>query len=57
MEVPVDWAKPDGPTMKIAVARQKATDPKKRIGVLLSNPGGPGPQAWTRPTGRHPVEG
>ncbi|MFI2260726.1 alpha/beta hydrolase [Streptomyces tubercidicus] len=42
LEVPVDWAKPDGPTMKIAVARQKATDPKKRIGVLLSNPGGPG---------------
>ncbi|MFF8790310.1 alpha/beta hydrolase [Streptomyces sp. NPDC015125] len=40
--VPVDWAKPDGPTMKIAVARQKATDPKKRLGVLLSNPGGPG---------------
>lgn len=42
VEVPVDWAKPDGPTMKIAVARQKATDPEKRLGVLLSNPGGPG---------------
>ncbi|WP_405839019.1 alpha/beta hydrolase [Streptomyces platensis] len=42
LEVPVDWAEPDGPTMKIAVARQKATDPKKRIGVLFSNPGGPG---------------
>ncbi|REK88551.1 alpha/beta hydrolase [Streptomyces inhibens] len=28
--------------MKIAVARQKATAPKKRLGVLFSNPGGPG---------------
>ncbi len=42
VEVPVDWAKPDGPTMKIAVARQQATDPEKRIGALFSNPGGPG---------------
>lgn len=42
VRVPVDWAQPDGPTMKIAVARQKATDPGKRIGALLSNPGGPG---------------
>ncbi|MEV5486116.1 MULTISPECIES: alpha/beta hydrolase [Streptomyces] len=28
--------------MQLAVARQKATDPKKRIGALFSNPGGPG---------------
>lgn len=42
VRVPVDWADPDGPTMKIAVARQKATNPSRRIGVLLSNPGGPG---------------
>ncbi|MEV5486246.1 MULTISPECIES: alpha/beta hydrolase [Streptomyces] len=42
MRVPVNWANPDGPTMKIAVARQKATNPSNRIGVLLSNPGGPG---------------
>ncbi|PJJ02561.1 pimeloyl-ACP methyl ester carboxylesterase [Streptomyces sp. 2333.5] len=42
VKVPVDWAKPDGRKMEIAVARQKATDPEKRVGVLFSNPGGPG---------------
>ncbi|GLF99122.1 alpha/beta hydrolase [Streptomyces yaizuensis] len=42
VEVPVDWSKPDGPRTGIFVARQRATDPSKRIGVLLSNPGGPG---------------
>ncbi|AZK98499.1 MULTISPECIES: alpha/beta fold hydrolase [Streptomyces] len=42
VQVPVDWSKPNGPRTGIAVARQKATDPAKRIGVLMVNPGGPG---------------
>ncbi|MFJ6016709.1 alpha/beta hydrolase [Streptomyces sp. NPDC092952] len=42
VEVPVDWAEPDGPRTGIFVARYRATDPARRIGVLMSNPGGPG---------------
>jgi pimeloyl-ACP methyl ester carboxylesterase len=38
--VPVDWSKPGGPTLQLAVARKPATG--KRIGSLLVNPGGPG---------------
>ena len=40
--VPVDWAKPNGEKMGVAIARRKATDPAKRIGSLLIDPGGPG---------------
>jgi pimeloyl-ACP methyl ester carboxylesterase len=38
--VPVDYAKPDGPTAQIALSRIKASG--KRVGSLLMNPGGPG---------------
>ncbi|MEK6441677.1 alpha/beta hydrolase [Pseudonocardia sp. T1-2H] len=41
LEVPLDYAKPDGDTAKLAVIRQKATTGPK-IGSLLFNPGGPG---------------
>ncbi|MDT7710638.1 MAG: hypothetical protein QOG20_6245 [Pseudonocardiales bacterium] len=40
LEVPLDYAEPDGPTAKIGVLRQKASGQK--IGSLLVNPGGPG---------------
>jgi pimeloyl-ACP methyl ester carboxylesterase len=40
--VPIDWSKPDGETIQIALARRKATDPSARIGSLLIDPGGPG---------------
>ncbi len=40
--VPVDWAKPGGEKMNVTIARRKATDPAKRIGSLLIDPGGPG---------------
>ncbi|WP_067829337.1 alpha/beta fold hydrolase [Nocardia inohanensis] len=40
--VPLDYSKPDGRTLSIAVSRITATDPARRRGVLLSNPGGPG---------------
>ncbi|AQZ70776.1 hypothetical protein BKM31_29865 [[Actinomadura] parvosata subsp. kistnae] len=42
LTVPIDWSKPDGPKIGLALARRKATDPSARIGSLLTNPGGPG---------------
>ncbi|MFE6776622.1 alpha/beta fold hydrolase [Streptomyces sp. NPDC057702] len=42
VKVPLDWSKPKGPTIGLFVARYQATDPARRIGVLTSNPGGPG---------------
>lgn len=42
VEVPVDYADPDGSTTTIALIRHLATDPARRIGVLMTNPGGPG---------------
>ncbi|MGW5680526.1 alpha/beta fold hydrolase [Nonomuraea sp. NPDC003754] len=42
LAVPIDWSDPGGPTIDLAIARRKATDPAARIGSLLVNPGGPG---------------
>jgi pimeloyl-ACP methyl ester carboxylesterase len=42
LEVPVDYANPQGPTAQLAVSRLRASDPAQRIGSLLVNPGGPG---------------
>ncbi len=42
LQVPMDYAAPDGPTITLGVARLHATDPAKRIGSLVFNPGGPG---------------
>ncbi|MGW0522571.1 alpha/beta fold hydrolase [Crossiella sp. NPDC003009] len=49
--VPVDYAEPDGRTIGIAVSRIKATDPGRRRGVVVFNPGGPG-QAGIEMPGR-----
>ncbi|MFJ4656200.1 alpha/beta hydrolase [Nocardia sp. NPDC088792] len=40
--VPLDYRKPRGQTITVAISRIPATDPKLRHGVILSNPGGPG---------------
>ncbi|MGN2640462.1 alpha/beta hydrolase [Nocardia takedensis] len=40
IEVPVDYARPDGPTARLAVSRIPALG--DRVGALLMNPGGPG---------------
>ncbi|MEV0374050.1 alpha/beta hydrolase [Streptomyces sp. NPDC050636] len=49
--VPVDYAKPDGRTIKIAVDRALSTgDKKERQGSLLYNPGGPGGSGMKFPT-------
>ncbi|GAA2165056.1 alpha/beta hydrolase family protein [Humibacillus xanthopallidus] len=42
VEVPVDYAKPSGDRFTLAVRKAPATDPAKRLGSLLVNPGGPG---------------
>lgn len=41
-EVPLDYSKPYGETIKLAVIRHPATDPAHRIGAIFWNPGGPG---------------
>ncbi|HTZ26953.1 MAG TPA: alpha/beta hydrolase [Streptosporangiaceae bacterium] len=42
LTVPLDYAHPDGATIKLAMNRLPATDKSDRIGSLLTNPGGPG---------------
>ncbi|MFD7656567.1 alpha/beta hydrolase [Actinosynnema sp. NPDC059797] len=42
LSLPIDWERPRGERFDLAVARRKATDPTKRVGVLVINPGGPG---------------
>ncbi|CAL9486946.1 Carboxylesterase A [Streptomyces sp. enrichment culture] len=45
LKAPLDYAKPSGGDVRLAVARKKATGPGKRLGSLLVNPGGPGGSA------------
>ncbi|MFY9913692.1 MAG: alpha/beta fold hydrolase [Nocardioidaceae bacterium] len=40
--VPLDYSDPNGQAITIKAKRQVATDPAKREGTLLINPGGPG---------------
>ncbi|MDG4863823.1 alpha/beta hydrolase, partial [Streptomyces sp. T-3] len=42
MKAPLDYRKPAGKTIDVALIRQKATDPDRRIGSLVFNFGGPG---------------
>ncbi|GAA2668125.1 MULTISPECIES: alpha/beta hydrolase [Actinosynnema] len=42
LSVPVDRADPGDGRVGVAVARRVASDPARRIGVLVVNPGGPG---------------
>ncbi|MFD8009713.1 alpha/beta fold hydrolase [Streptomyces sp. NPDC058955] len=45
LRAPLDYARPDGPEIKLAVSRVRASGPGQRIGSLLVNPGGPGGSA------------
>ncbi len=47
VSVPLDYGKPHGPKIGIAVSRKKATKAKR--GVLLLNPGGPGDAGLEEP--------
>lgn len=40
--VPLDYDRPHGTTITLALTRLPATDPARRIGTLFTNPGGPG---------------
>ncbi|WP_168200878.1 alpha/beta hydrolase [Allokutzneria sp. NRRL B-24872] len=42
LDLPIDWAEPDGEKFGLAIGRLPALDPGKRIGVLFVGPGGPG---------------
>jgi pimeloyl-ACP methyl ester carboxylesterase len=42
LQVPLDYSQPNGKIAQIAVLRQKASAPDRRIGSLVINPGGPG---------------
>ncbi|WP_405063565.1 alpha/beta hydrolase [Kribbella sp. NBC_01505] len=42
LKVPLNWAKPSGPTTTVFVVRVPARDQAHRRGALVFNPGGPG---------------
>ncbi|MGQ0631312.1 MAG: alpha/beta hydrolase [Sporichthyaceae bacterium] len=42
LRVPLDWSKPDGKQIKLAVSRVKAAKGEQYQGVATGNPGGPG---------------
>ncbi|MDQ3761233.1 MAG: alpha/beta hydrolase [Actinomycetota bacterium] len=42
LEVPLDYADPNGRVIKVGLLRRPASDPAERIGSLVINPGGPG---------------
>lgn len=42
LEVPLDYADPNGRVIKIGLLRRPASDPASRIGSVMMNPGGPG---------------
>ncbi|HEY8094151.1 MAG TPA: hypothetical protein VID93_10220, partial [Acidimicrobiales bacterium] len=42
VDVPLDYAKPEGESITLALTRLPASDQATRIGSLLVNPGGPG---------------
>lgn len=47
LTVPMAYANPGGPTIKVGVLRKVATDSSQRIGSLIVNPGGPGASAMS----------
>jgi len=42
LHVPLDYSRPEGRQISLALIRKPVTDPSRRIGSLLINPGGPG---------------
>ena len=42
VRVPLDWARPGGRKISLAVIRYLASHPDRRVGSLFFNPGGPG---------------
>ncbi|WP_306358419.1 MULTISPECIES: alpha/beta fold hydrolase [unclassified Nocardia] len=42
LAVPIDWSEPGGDTIDIALIRDRADDAERKVGTLVSLPGGPG---------------
>ena len=42
IDVPLDYSRPSGPSIELALTRIPAREPSMRVGVMLANPGGPG---------------
>jgi pimeloyl-ACP methyl ester carboxylesterase len=42
IRVPLDWDRPNGRTISLALIRHLASKPQERIGTMFINPGGPG---------------
>ncbi|HZE41219.1 MAG TPA: alpha/beta hydrolase [Stackebrandtia sp.] len=42
LRVPIDWSRPSGKSIDVAVARRPAADPAHRLGTLIYLPAGPG---------------
>ena len=42
IRVPLDWDRPNGRTIRLALIRHLASKPEQRIGTIFMNPGGPG---------------
>jgi pimeloyl-ACP methyl ester carboxylesterase len=51
VRVPLDWSRPGGRKIELAVARHIASRPGKRIGTLFASPGGPGESGVALVTG------
>ena len=49
LEVPLDYRKPAGRQIQVAISRIPSANPEKRRGVLFTNPGGPGVAGLTFP--------
>ncbi|MCI2424170.1 alpha/beta hydrolase [Saccharopolyspora sp. K220] len=50
LQVPLDYADPQGQSITLGVLRIPATDPQHRIGSLVMNPGGPGASGMSAAT-------
>jgi hypothetical protein len=49
LSVPQDYRDPSGKQITIALTRLRATDPRRRLGSLAVNPGGPGGSGYLMP--------
>ncbi|WP_461119850.1 alpha/beta fold hydrolase [Saccharothrix stipae] len=48
--LPLDYTRPTADRISLVISRRKATDPARRRGVLVLNPGGPGGSGLGMPT-------
>jgi pimeloyl-ACP methyl ester carboxylesterase len=56
IQVPVDYARPDGPQFGLRIGRLPNTDPAQKRGSLLIIPGGPGPGIEAELIGMGPAQ-